>query len=54
MLRTVELPTPLPRGVDLLVTGLNDSEEEISRLVDWVASLDPEDTPAFLPLFPEL
>ncbi len=26
----------------LLVTGLNDSQEEISRLVDWIASLNKE------------
>ncbi|HPZ42977.1 MAG TPA: AmmeMemoRadiSam system radical SAM enzyme [Bacillota bacterium] len=36
----------------LLVTGLNDSEEEISRLVDWVASLDPEIPLHFSRYFP--
>ena len=36
----------------LLVTGLNDSEEEISRLVEWVASLDPEIPLHFSRYFP--
>lgn len=26
---------------NLLVTGMNDSEEDVSALVDWIASLDP-------------
>lgn len=36
----------------LLVTGLNDSEEEIGRLVDWVASLDREIPLHFSRYFP--
>jgi len=36
----------------LLVTGLNDSEEEITRLVDWVASLDREIPLHFSRYFP--
>jgi len=36
----------------LLVTGLNDSPEEISRLVDWVASLDEEIPLHFSRYFP--
>lgn len=36
----------------LLVTGLNDSEEEIRRLVDWVASLDREIPLHFSRYFP--
>jgi pyruvate formate lyase activating enzyme len=37
----------------LLVTGLNDSPEEITRLVDWVASLDPEIPLHFSRYFPQ-
>jgi len=37
----------------LLVTGLNDSTEEITRLVDWVASLDPEIPLHFSRYFPQ-
>lgn len=36
----------------LLVTGLNDSPEEIAALVDWVASLDPEIPLHFSRYFP--
>lgn len=36
----------------LLVPGLNDSEEEIRSLVDWVASLDPEIPLHFSRYFP--
>jgi pyruvate formate lyase activating enzyme len=36
----------------LLVTGLNDREEEIGRLVDWIASLDPEIPLHFSRYFP--
>ncbi|BAF58649.1 MAG: AmmeMemoRadiSam system radical SAM enzyme [Pelotomaculum sp.] len=36
----------------LLVTGLNDSAGEIERLVDWVASLDPEIPLHFSRYFP--
>ncbi|WP_134218270.1 AmmeMemoRadiSam system radical SAM enzyme [Pelotomaculum sp. FP] len=37
----------------LLVTGLNDTPEEISRLVDWVASLDREIPLHFSRYFPD-
>ncbi|SHJ13127.1 AmmeMemoRadiSam system radical SAM enzyme [Desulfofundulus thermosubterraneus] len=36
----------------LLVPGLNDSEEEIRRLVDWVAGLDPDIPLHFSRYFP--
>lgn len=36
----------------LLVTGLNDSPEEITQLVDWVARLDPEIPLHFCRYFP--
>ncbi|MBM7853869.1 pyruvate formate lyase activating enzyme [Desulfohalotomaculum tongense] len=36
----------------LLVPGLNDSEEEIRKLVDWVAALDPEIPLHFSRYFP--
>jgi len=37
---------------NLLVTGLNDSSEEIERLVDWIASLDREIPLHFSRYFP--
>ncbi|MDI6710986.1 MAG: AmmeMemoRadiSam system radical SAM enzyme [Thermoanaerobacterales bacterium] len=42
VLRTVELAAPRCHVelTTLLVTGLNDSPEEITRLVDWVAGVD--------------
>ncbi|MGB9826108.1 MAG: AmmeMemoRadiSam system radical SAM enzyme, partial [Desulfofundulus sp.] len=36
----------------LLVPGLNDSEEEIRRLVDWVAALSPDIPLHFTRYFP--
>ncbi|MTI83972.1 MAG: AmmeMemoRadiSam system radical SAM enzyme [Firmicutes bacterium] len=43
VLRTVELSVPHCHVeiTTLLVNGLNDSEQEIRKLVDWVAGLDP-------------
>ncbi|HHY40205.1 MAG TPA: AmmeMemoRadiSam system radical SAM enzyme [Syntrophaceticus sp.] len=43
VLRTVELAhkTCHVEITTLVVPGMNDSEEEISSLVDWIASLDP-------------
>ncbi len=43
VMRTVELSVPLCHVeiTTLLVNGLNDSEQEIRKLVDWVAGLDP-------------
>ncbi len=37
---------------NLLVTGLNDAEEEISQLVDWIYSLDPKIPLHFSRYFP--
>ena len=54
VLRTVEIVHPRCHVelTTLLVTGLNDSVEEISRLVDWVASLDREIPLHFSRYFP--
>ena len=54
VLRTVEIARTRCHVelTTLLVTGLNDSEEEISRLVEWVASLDPEIPLHFSRYFP--
>lgn len=52
--RTVEIAYPKCHVelTTLLVTGLNDSPEEIGRLVDWVASLDREIPLHFSRYFP--
>lgn len=54
VLRTVEIAHPECHVelTTLLVTGLNDSPEEIGRLVDWVASLDREIPLHFSRYFP--
>jgi pyruvate formate lyase activating enzyme len=54
VLRTVEIAHPQCHVelTTLLVTGLNDTPEEITRLVDWVASLDREIPLHFSRYFP--
>jgi pyruvate formate lyase activating enzyme len=54
VLRTVEIACTRCHVelTTLLVTGLNDTPEEISRLVDWVASLDREIPLHFSRYFP--
>ena len=54
MLRTVELARRECHVelTTLLVTDLNDSPEEIGRLVDWVAALDPDIPLHFSRYFP--
>lgn len=54
VLRTVELSVSRCHVelTTLLVTGLNDSEDEIKRLVDWVAGIDPSIPLHFSRYFP--
>ncbi|MCG9968618.1 AmmeMemoRadiSam system radical SAM enzyme [Pelotomaculum terephthalicicum JT] len=55
VLRTVEIACAQKCHVELtnlLVTGLNDSSEEIERLVDWIAALDREIPLHFSRYFP--
>lgn len=54
VLKTVELASRHchVEVTTLLVTGKNDSAEEISRLVDWLAALDPEIPLHFSRYFP--
>jgi len=54
VLRTVEIACAECHVelTNLLVTGLNDSSEEIERLVDWIASLDREIPLHFSRYFP--
>lgn len=54
VLRTVEIAHKMCHVelTTLLVTGLNDTPEEISRLVDWVASLDRDIPLHFSRYFP--
>ncbi len=54
VLRTVEIASQHchVEVTTLLVTGLNDSPEEVERLIDWLAALDPEIPLHFSRYFP--
>jgi pyruvate formate lyase activating enzyme len=55
VLKTVELASARCHVeiTTLLVTGLNDSEEEVQKLTDWLAGLDPEIPLHFSRYFPK-